>query len=146
MYSFIGLQVVLVKDTQAQRSSVALTIDGAGQFSDPEELPGLAHLCEHIVLSSSKARTKVLQRKARRIWGSYKETSQLDKSRINDVSDEEDFEAWLSDNDGDSNAFTAPGFVCFHFNAPHEALPGKYYHLMVMAIIRLRILALFFQT
>lgn len=35
-----GLQVVLVKDTQAQRSSVALTIEGAGQFSDPEELPG----------------------------------------------------------------------------------------------------------
>lgn len=39
-----GLQVVLVKDSQAQRSSVALTIEGAGQFSDPEELPGLAHL------------------------------------------------------------------------------------------------------
>jgi hypothetical protein len=29
-----------VKDTQAQRSSAALTIDGAGQFSDPEEIPG----------------------------------------------------------------------------------------------------------
>ncbi len=46
-----GLQVVLVKDSQAQRSSVALTVDGAGQFSDPYELPGLAHLMvRHLVI------------------------------------------------------------------------------------------------
>lgn len=114
---------MLVKDTQAQRSSVALTIDGAGQFSDPEELPGLAHLMEHIVLSSSKAKNNVFtQRKARRIW-----KSGIDKAMSDvDISNEQDFEDWLVDNEGDSNAFTAPSFVCFHFNAPREALPGQY--------------------
>lgn len=115
--------MVLVKDTQAQRSSVALTIDGAGQFSDPEDVPGLAHLMEHIVLSSSKARTKVIQRKARRIWRTGL-NDQVGVVRDDDISNEQDFEDWIADNEGDSNAFTAPGFVCFHFNAPHEALPG----------------------
>ena len=120
-YHFLGLQVILVKDTQAQRSSVALTIDGAGQFSDPEELPGLAHLMEHIVLSSSRRiRTSVIQRRARRLWRNDVEY----KASNDDISDEQDFEDWLSNNDADSNAFTAPGFVCFHFNAPHEILPG----------------------
>ena len=112
-----------MKDTQAQRSSVALTIDGAGQFSDPEELPGLAHLMEHIVLSSShRVGTKVTQRRARRLWRNNNGVEY--KTNDDDISDEQDFEDWLSDNDADSNAFTAPGFVCFHFNAPHEILPG----------------------
>lgn len=119
-----GLQVVLVKDTQAQRSSVALTVDGAGQFADPEELPGLAHLMEHIVLSSSRAKTKVIQRRARRIWRNGLHDDRIDRTMNNDDnSDEQDFEDWLSDNEGDSNGFTAPGFVCFHFNSPHECLP-----------------------
>jgi predicted Zn-dependent peptidase len=79
---------------------------------------------EHIVLSSSRARTKVIQkRKARDIWKSTSgKTDQAVLSTGDDV-DEQDFEEWLSDNDGDSNAFTAPGFVCFHFNSPHESLP-----------------------
>lgn len=116
-----GLQVVLVKDKQSLRSSVALTIDGAGQFSDPPDISGLAHLMEHIVLSSSRStKTKVIQRKARRLWGSGT-MSHGD----GEEGDEEDFEDWLSENDGDSNAFTAPGFVCFHFNSPSEILPGE---------------------
>lgn len=114
-----GLQVVLVKDKQSLRSSVALTIDGAGQFSDPQDIPGLAHLMEHIVLSSSRSKTKIIERKARRLWGSGAMNHQGGEE-----GDEEDFEDWLAENDGNSNAFTAPGFVCFHFNAPCEILPG----------------------
>ena len=128
-----GLKVVLVKDTMAQRSSVALSIDGAGQFAEPPEIPGLAHLMEHIVLSSTRARhgknQQVLNRKARRLW--HNGNNRNAKSRIreeeiisnNYINGEEDFEDWITDNDGDSNAFTAPGFVCFHFNGPHEILP-----------------------
>ena len=89
---------------------------------------GLAHLMEHIVLSSSRAKTKVIERKARKLWKRGVENNRFGRSISNedDLSDEQDFEDWLSDNDGDSNAFTAPGFVCFHFNAPHETLPGEY--------------------
>jgi hypothetical protein len=111
-----GLKVVLVKDSLVQRSSVALSIDGAGQFSEPSSVPGLAHLMEHIVLSSTRfsGKQRILERKARKLWNNGQ--------RRNDIvsSGEEAFEDWLSDNDGDSNAFTAPGFVCFHFNCPHE--------------------------
>jgi hypothetical protein len=111
-----GLKVVLVKDSLVQRSSVALSIDGAGQFSEPEDIPGLAHLMEHIVLSSTRfsGKQKILERKARKLWNS-------DQGRNDIISTgEEAFEDWLTDNDGNSNAFTAPGFVCFHFNCPHE--------------------------
>ena len=41
----------------------------------------------------------------------------------NNTGGEEDFEDWPIKNDGDSNDFTAPGFLCFHFNGPHEILP-----------------------
>ena len=107
-----GLKVVLVQDSLVQRSSVALSIDGAGQFSEPDPVPGLAHLMEHIVLSSTRfSGKKILERRSR--------FSDRKRSNINS-SGEEAFEDWLIENDGDSNAFTAPGFVCFHFTGPHE--------------------------
>jgi insulysin len=81
-----GLRVVIVSDRKAFRASAALSIQGAGQFDEPPQVPGLAHLLEHMTLSSSR----------------------------------EDFEAWLEDREGASNAFTAPGSVCFHFNSPPE--------------------------
>lgn len=83
-----GLRVLLVSDKQAVRASAALSIDGAGQFDEPPEIPGLAHLMEHMALSSSPP--------------------------------ERDFEDWLEEREGASNAFTAPGYVCFHFNSPPE--------------------------
>ena len=89
-----------------------MSIDGAGQFSEPEAVPGLAHLMEHIVLSSTRfSGKKILERRSR--------FSDRKRSNINS-SGEEAFEDWLIENDGDSNAFTAPGFVCFHFTGPHE--------------------------
>lgn len=107
-----GLKVVLVQDSLVQRSSVALSIDGAGQFSEPDAVPGLAHLMEHIVLSSTRfSGKKILERRSR--------FSDRKRSNIKS-SGEEAFEDWLIENDGDSNAFTAPGFVCFHFTGPHE--------------------------
>eukprot|EP00571_Detonula_confervacea_P006332 CAMPEP_0172321364 /NCGR_PEP_ID=MMETSP1058-20130122/43172_1 /TAXON_ID=83371 /ORGANISM="Detonula confervacea, Strain CCMP 353" /LENGTH=1014 /DNA_ID=CAMNT_0013036857 /DNA_START=352 /DNA_END=3396 /DNA_ORIENTATION=- len=122
-----GLKVVLVKDSMAQLSSVALSIDGAGQLAEPEEIPGLAHLMEHICLSSTRGRgkSKLLDRKARKFWnnGSTNRMTEEESVSSNSMGGEEDFEDWLTENDGDSNAFTAPGFVCFHFDCPHEILP-----------------------
>jgi insulysin len=89
-----GMQVLLVTDKNAQSSSAALTIRGAGQFSDPPYLSGLAHLMEHITLSSA---TKQPRRG--------------------------DFEEWLNTDyaDGFSNGFTAYEKVCFHFQCKTEA-------------------------
>jgi len=88
-----GMRVLLVSDRQAIRSQAALSIAGAGQFSDPPELRGCAHLMEHMVLSSSD---------------SY---SALRKSTQN-------FEEWLEDVEGASNAFTGYEQVLFHFTSP----------------------------
>jgi len=82
-----GLRVLLVSDKKALQASAAMSIEGAGQFDEPPEIPGLAHLMEHMTLSSYPER---------------------------------DFEDWLEDKEGASNAFTAPGYVCFHFNSPPE--------------------------
>lgn len=86
-----GLRVLLVNDKYAAQASAALTINGAGQFADPDNLHGLAHLTEHMVLS-------------------YNSRSKFRKSR--------DFEDWLEDRDGTSNGFTAYDKVCFHFSCP----------------------------
>ncbi|KAL3917239.1 MAG: hypothetical protein SGILL_004804, partial [Bacillariaceae sp.] len=74
-------------------SSAALTVRGAGQFSDPPYLSGLAHLMEHITLSSSTRPRRG------------------------------DFEEWLNSDyaDGFSNGFTAYEKVCFHFQCQTEA-------------------------
>ena len=46
--------------------------------------------------------------------------SHLLEHMISSASPNEDFEEWLSDRDGASNAFTGPSSVCFHFSAPPE--------------------------
>jgi len=99
-----GLKVILVKDLRCTSSSVAISIDGAGQFAEPDEIPGLAHLMEHIVLSSTRGgrgSTKILNRRPRDFWNKGSKTR-----REEDTTESESFEDWLIDNDGDSNAFT----------------------------------------
>ncbi len=82
-----GMRVLLVNDKYARQSSAALTINGAGQFSDPTYVNGLAHLMEHMVLSSRPGKQG------------------------------DDFQEWLEGDyaEGFSNGFTAYEKVCFHF-------------------------------
>lgn len=90
-----GMKVLLVSDKSVTTAQAALSVNGAGQFSDPPDLPGCAHLMEHMILSySTKSSFKVRR----------------------------DFEDWLSDRVGASNAFTAYQKVVFHFNAPGSVL------------------------
>jgi insulysin len=91
-----GLRVLLVSDKRAFRASAALTIQDAGQFADT--LPGIAHLMEHMVLS-------------------FTSRSKLRKAR--------DFEDWLADKEGGSNAFTGFDKVCFHFSCPADKTFGE---------------------
>jgi insulysin len=92
-----GMRVLLVSDKVVRQATAALTISGAGQFSDPPGLNGLAHLMEHMTLSSRTSRRQIARNKY------------------------QDFEEWLTDVDGSSNGFTAYEKVCFHFNCPIEA-------------------------
>lgn len=71
-----GLRVLLISDPQSSRSAAALDVH-VGYFSDPKELPGLAHFCEHMTFLGTKKYPK-----------------------------EEEFSSFLSSNGGSSNAYT----------------------------------------
>lgn len=90
-----GARALLVHDAEATRAEAALTIGGAGQFSDPPDLPGLAHLTEHMVLAAD---------------GSLDENG------------DGQLESWLAARDGASNAFTALDLVCFHLSVDPACL------------------------
>jgi len=89
-----GLRVVLVSDKKNLREGASLSIGGAGQFAESSDVPGLAHLMEHMCLSS---------------------TPKLKSQTA------EDFEEWLSDRNGASNGFTGADSVNFEFNADFES-------------------------
>jgi insulysin len=137
-----GMQVLLVSDPAAISASplagVALTIRGAGQFHDPSDLPGCAHLMEHLVLSSPVPNRHIVDAKNSSLWETL--TFPLQKT-LRDLLPEKnrDFEEWLSDHDGESNAFTAYDYVCFHFSCPLEVLPEalvRFAHLFTESHIR----------
>jgi len=43
-----GMKVLLISDSETDKSSAALDVH-VGHLSDPWELPGLAHFCEHML-------------------------------------------------------------------------------------------------
>lgn len=71
-----GIRVLLVSDPKSSRSAAALDVH-VGYFSDPANLPGLAHFCEHMSFLGTKK-----------------------------YPGEEEFSSFLSSNGGSSNAYT----------------------------------------
>lgn len=47
------LEVLLVHDEETDKASAAMDVN-VGNFSDPEELPGLAHCVEHMLFMGTK--------------------------------------------------------------------------------------------
>lgn len=43
-----GLKVLLISDPSTDKAAAALTVD-VGHMSDPDNIPGLAHFCEHML-------------------------------------------------------------------------------------------------
>ncbi len=48
------LKVLLISDSEADKSAACLAVR-VGSFSDPVDIPGLAHFCEHMILLGSEA-------------------------------------------------------------------------------------------
>jgi insulysin len=71
-----GLRVLLVSDPKSNRSAAAIDVN-VGYFSDPKELSGLAHFCEHMSFLGTKKYPQ-----------------------------EEEFSTFLAANGGSSNAYT----------------------------------------
>eukprot|EP00434_Breviolum_minutum_P019008 symbB.v1.2.016757.t1/scaffold1279.1/size127165/6 len=89
-----GLRVVNIFDPNTTQAAVAVAVT-VGSFSDPEEFDGLAHLLEHSMFLGSK---------------NFPERS--------------GFDAWLAQNGGGSNAYTAEEQTVFYASVSGKALPG----------------------
>ena len=81
-----GMRVVLVSDPSSSRSAAALDVN-VGAFSDPREVPGLAHFCEHMSFLGTKRFPK-----------------------------EEEFSSYLSSHGGSSNAYTDSEDTVYYFD------------------------------
>ena len=76
-----NLKVLLISDPTTDKSSAALDVH-IGHMSDPRELPGLAHFCEHMLFLGTEK-----------------------------YQDENEYSKYLSQHGGSFNAFTSSGKV-----------------------------------
>ena len=80
------LDVLLISDSSSDKAAASLNVS-VGSFSDPEQLPGLAHFSEHMLFLGTKK-----------------------------YPDEGSYNTFLAENGGQSNAYTAPESTNFHFD------------------------------
>lgn len=89
-----GLKVLLVSDPSTDKAAAALTVD-VGHMSDPDNLPGLAHFCEHMLFLGTE---KYPQENA--------------------------YSLYLSENGGTSNASTYADNTKYYFDVVPNKLEG----------------------
>ncbi|RXN10476.1 insulin-degrading enzyme [Labeo rohita] len=89
-----GLKAVLISDPTTDKSSAALDVH-IGSLSDPENISGLAHFCEHMLFLGTEKYPK-----------------------------ENEYSQFLSEHAGSSNAFTSGEHTNYYFDVSHEHLQG----------------------
>lgn len=89
-----NLKALLIHDPDTDKSAAALDVN-VGSFADPPQLPGLAHFCEHLLFLGTQKYPQ-----------------------------ENEYGAYLSQNSGHSNAFTAPMHTNYYFEVKNDALHG----------------------
>ncbi|ELU09335.1 hypothetical protein CAPTEDRAFT_155510 [Capitella teleta] len=89
-----GLKVLLISDPDTDSSSAALDVH-IGHMSDPDDLPGLAHFCEHMLfLGTEKYPT------------------------------ENEYNKFLNEHGGSSNAYTSSEHTNYYFDVAPDHLSG----------------------
>jgi len=94
---------------ETKRAAAALSV-GVGHFSDPDELPGLSHYLEHMLFMGSEK-----------------------------YPDENDYDAFLTQHNGSSNAFTEEEATTYHFEcAPHafEAALDRFAQFFIAPLMK----------
>ncbi|KIK90629.1 hypothetical protein PAXRUDRAFT_831530 [Paxillus rubicundulus Ve08.2h10] len=89
-----GLTAMLVHDPNTENAAASLDV-AVGHLSDPDDMPGLAHFCEHLLFMG---------------------TQQFPK--------ENEYSEYLSKNNGGSNAYTSSSNTNYHFRVSPTALLG----------------------
>lgn len=106
-----GIRTLLISDPSTSRSAAAMDVH-VGSMTDPKNIPGLAHFCEHMsFLGTSKYPDEVPI--------TCQQSSFLEPSNMNVSQD--DFSSFLSSNGGSSNAYTDSEDTVYYFdvNAEH---------------------------
>ncbi|RDW37180.1 Metalloenzyme, LuxS/M16 peptidase-like protein [Yarrowia lipolytica] len=85
------LEALLVADKTTTMSSASLAVH-AGYYDDPEDLPGLAHFCEHLMFLGTKKYPR-----------------------------ENEYKQFILTNSGASNAFTSTQITNYHFQIKNSA-------------------------
>ncbi len=81
-----GLRTLLISDPETDKSAAAVDVN-VGHLSDPEELPGLAHFCEHMLFMGTEK-----------------------------YPDENEYGRFLSQHGGGSNAYTSGEHTNYYFD------------------------------
>ena len=89
-----GLEVIVVSEPDADKAAACMDV-GVGHLSDPDDLPGCAHFCEHLLFMGTKK---------------YPE--------------ENAYQSYLSSHGGHSNAYTAMTSTVYYFDVAADALEG----------------------
>uniref|UniRef100_A0A3P9HT61 Insulin-degrading enzyme n=1 Tax=Oryzias latipes TaxID=8090 RepID=A0A3P9HT61_ORYLA len=89
-----GLKAMLISDPTTDKASAALDVH-IGSLSDPENISGLAHFCEHMLFLGTEKYPK-----------------------------ENEYSQFLSEHAGSSNAFTSGEHTNYYFDVSHEHLQG----------------------
>ncbi len=89
-----GLRVLLASDPASAKAAASMNVR-VGYMSDPPDLPGLAHFCEHMLFLGSKS-----------------------------FPDESGFEKVVASSGGSNNAYTAPEDTNYFFDVQGPALPA----------------------
>lgn len=89
-----NLQALLISDPATDKAAAALGVQ-VGHLSDPDDLPGLAHFCEHMLFLGTER-----------------------------FPDEAEYKTYLSRNSGSSNAYTSLAETVYHFDVAPAGLPG----------------------
>ncbi|CDO73578.1 hypothetical protein BN946_scf185014.g48 [Trametes cinnabarina] len=89
-----GLQAMVVHDAKADKAAASLDV-AVGHLYDPDDMPGLAHFCEHLLFMGTEQYPK-----------------------------ENEYSEYLAKNNGSSNAYTGTSNTNYYFNVATAALPG----------------------
>lgn len=89
-----GLEALLVHDPETDKASASLDVN-VGSFSDPADLNGLAHFCEHLLFMGTEKYPK-----------------------------ENEYSRYLSAHAGHSNAYTSSDNTNYYFEVGYEHLEG----------------------
>ncbi|KAI5707248.1 hypothetical protein M8J75_016018 [Diaphorina citri] len=87
-----GMKVLLISDPATDKSAAALDIN-IGYLSDPKDLPGLAHFCEHMLFMGTETYPA-----------------------------ENEYNKFLSEHSGYSNAYTSADHTNYHFEVSPDHL------------------------